>query len=273
MQIGPGTLAVEVSSADNGNGWAEIKLRGSVGTLSNGKVNRDGIGAVAYFTPEDGKTAIRPIIGGSSYASQDSLAANFGMGAATSGTVEILWPGGVRNRLVDVEPGEKILFPEIPCDFASQGEDRAGYTQCVTSSLDELVAAGVIGQQERARFIKGAFACQPSDTTLCLAGGRFQAEVAWKNFAGETGMGHVFTSGDQHGSFYFFNSEVLEFHVNLIDACELRNRFWVFAAASTNVEYTLTVTDIETQTVKSYTNQLGKAAPAITDTEAFATCP
>ncbi len=51
------------------------------------------------------------------------------------------------------------------------------------------------------------------------------------------------------------------------------NNFWVFAAASTNVEVKLTVTDTETGEVKEYTNPLGQAAPAVTDTAAFATCP
>ncbi|MEE8526550.1 MAG: hypothetical protein V3T72_21655, partial [Thermoanaerobaculia bacterium] len=62
--------------------------------------------------------------------------------------------------------------------------------------------------------------------------------------------------------------------VKMVDACNSQfNSFWVFAAATTNVEYTLTVTDSDTGVVKTYFNPLGNAAPAITDTEAFATCP
>ena len=46
----------------------------------------------------------------------------------------------------------------------------------------------------------------------------------------------------------------------------------MFSAATTNVEYTLTVTDTLTAESKSYRNELGTSAPAITDTGAFAAC-
>jgi hypothetical protein len=47
----------------------------------------------------------------------------------------------------------------------------------------------------------------------------------------------------------------------------------VFAAATTNVEYTLTVTDTRTSVSKVYMNELGQPAAAVTDTQAFSTCP
>ena len=61
--------------------------------------------------------------------------------------------------------------------------------------------------------------------------------------------------------------------VKVLNGCALNNRYWVFAAATTDVGYTLRVTDTETGRIKTYTNQVGQAAPAITDTDAFATCP
>ncbi len=53
-------------------------------------------------------------------------------------------------------------------------------------------------------------------------------------------------------------------------------QFWVFCAATTNVEFTIVVTDTATNSsgqLVEYFNPLGQAAQAITDTEAFATCP
>jgi hypothetical protein len=61
--------------------------------------------------------------------------------------------------------------------------------------------------------------------------------------------------------------------IKVLDGCNINNRYWVFAAATTNVEYTLRVTDTETGASKQYRNPLGQASPAITDTSAFATCP
>ena len=61
--------------------------------------------------------------------------------------------------------------------------------------------------------------------------------------------------------------------VKILDGCGFNDHFWVFAAATTNVEYTLSVTDTQTGITKQYFNPLGTAAAAITDTGAFATCP
>lgn len=44
---------------------------------------------------------------------------------------------------------------------------------------------------------------------------------------------------------------------------------WVYAAATTNVEYTLQVTDVFTGETATYFNPLGEAAPAVTDTKAL----
>jgi hypothetical protein len=153
-EILPGDLAVEINSADNGNGWAEVTTKGTVGLTRRGSVNRDGIGAVVKFTPEGGPTSTRPILGGSSYASQDALAANFGLGTARQGTVDILWPGGVRNRLHNVRPGEKIVFPEIPCSIDETHFGR--YLGCVATSIFELRVRRMLGARDAVRFFNSA---------------------------------------------------------------------------------------------------------------------
>jgi len=61
--------------------------------------------------------------------------------------------------------------------------------------------------------------------------------------------------------------------VKVLDGCGVNDRFWVFHAATTSVEYTLTVTDTVTGQVRRYENPLGRNAPAVTDTDAFDVCP
>jgi hypothetical protein len=100
-----GTLSVELNKGDNDNHWVKIKLLGSKGLTPGGRTNRDGIGAVVSFTPARGRPSMRPIVGGSSYASQDSLSSLFGLGKGRRGTADILWPGGTRNRLYDLDAG------------------------------------------------------------------------------------------------------------------------------------------------------------------------
>jgi hypothetical protein len=151
-----GTLSVEINSATNGNSWVEGRTVGTKGITSGGRVNRDGIGAVVLFTPDQGKSVMRPVVGGSSYASQDSLAATFGLGSAERGTIEVRWPGGVRNRLYDVRHGERIVLPEIPYSFDVPGLGAAEYEARVGRALDQLVEAGVLSQAERARLLASA---------------------------------------------------------------------------------------------------------------------
>jgi hypothetical protein len=116
--------------------------------------------------------------------------------------------------------------------------------------------------------------CTPSSDTLCLGNeGRFRATVEWKDFSNNTGSRQVLDTSGDTGTFFFFNPGSPEVTVRLTDRCQYNNHFWVFYAGTTNVEYTLTVTDPNSDQTKSYFNPLGMPAAAITDTSAFATCP
>ena len=151
-----GTLSVEVNSADNGNGWVEVRTLGAAGLVPGARVNRDGIGAVVRVTPAAGRPTLRPVLGGSGYASQDSLTLLFGLGRAPEGTVEVLWPGGVRNRLYGVAAGERLVFPEIPCDFRPTGSEDGSYRSCLDEALDRLAADGHLTHREAERFLESA---------------------------------------------------------------------------------------------------------------------
>ncbi len=151
-----GTLSVELNSATSFNRSVKLTLRGSVGEVANAKANRDGIGAVAFFTPRSGKQAMSPVLGGASHASQHALTRHFGLGQAWSGMAEVLWPGGVRNRLYGVRAGEHVTLPEIPCSFSADWPNRRAYRNCVQSALGELRSAGVISRRERDRLLDSA---------------------------------------------------------------------------------------------------------------------
>ena len=79
--------------------------------------------------------------------------------------------------------------------------------------------------------------------------------------------------GSDTGLFFFSDADNWELLVKVLDGCRFNGHFWVFAAATTNVEYTLTVTDTQSGSVNEFHNPLGQASPAILDTSAFATCP
>jgi enediyne biosynthesis protein E4 len=154
-----GDLSVQINKG-NTNHSATVRTLGSVGITPGGRVNRDGVGAVVKFTPKGSPAAIRPVIAGSSFASQDALEGTFGMGRHGVGTVEVLWPGGVRNKLFDVNAGERITFPEIPCSYDDTSLPLRSYVTCVKGALEDLVAAGELARPQAQRFLNSAIAAR-----------------------------------------------------------------------------------------------------------------
>lgn len=148
--------------------------------------------------------------------------------------------------------------------------------------------ACVAGTLEDQALMRGSFGANPPespqvwdlsalDAMYVLHVGnsnRFEVRVTGKDFSNQPFFGKV-VQGHQSldaGLFYFFSAENWELMIKVLDACGINNHFWVFAAATTNVEYTIKVTDKVTGVEKTYRNPLGMAASAITDIEAFATC-
>ena len=118
--------------------------------------------------------------------------------------------------------------------------------------------------------------CVEGPETLCLGeDGRFKVEIFWRDQNDNSGPGQAVTIGRRDsGLFYFFNENNIEMLVKVLNACALQfESYFVFFAATTNVEFTLTVTDTEADVLKQYFNPLGMAADPIQDTRAFETCP
>jgi plastocyanin len=117
--------------------------------------------------------------------------------------------------------------------------------------------------------------CVAGPTTLCLNNGRFRAEIDWRNANGPgEGQAVPLPSAPDSGLFYFFSPTNIEMLLKVLNACVPPfNRFWVFYAATTNVEFTLTVTDTQTGRVNVYVNPLNQVASPVQDVNAFATCP
>ncbi len=138
---------------------------------------------------------------------------------------------------------------------------------------------GTLGNDDKAGILvlypNVGTSCTPSATVMCLNSNRFKLEGTFRVPAGTTMNANVTTipGVTDSGLFWFFSSTNLEMLIKVLNACPLNSRYWVFYAATTNVEFTITVTDTQTSTVKTYSNPLGLAAPPIQDTDAFATCP
>jgi hypothetical protein len=118
-----------------------------------------------------------------------------------------------------------------------------------------------------------SFSCAPSATAMCLSNDRFRLQVFWRVPNGTAGNGQVTGCGTaDSGIFWFFNEANWELMVKVLNGCGLNDSFWVFAAATTNIEFTLRVRDTHTGEVKMYFNPQGQSADALTDTGAFPGC-
>lgn len=112
-------------------------------------------------------------------------------------------------------------------------------------------------------------------SSLCITPNRFLVTSKWWVVgSGLRGNGTVVPgSSSTSGLFWFFGSDNWELLVKVLDGCGVNNRKWVYAAGTTDQHFQLVVTDVKAGVTKRYFNYNGQAAPAITDSDAFATCP
>ena len=130
----------------------------------------------------------------------------------------------------------------------------------------QVVKGGPIGTASSADGL-----CADGEGALCLRE-RFTVDVAWRAADGTAGSGVVALQTTESGLFWFFEESNWEMLVKVLDGCSFNEHFWVFAALTTDVEVTLTITDRASGEQRVYRNPPGVAAPAITDTSAFDTC-
>ncbi|UCF38505.1 MAG: hypothetical protein JSU96_06605 [Acidobacteriota bacterium] len=170
------------------------------------------------------------------------------------------------------------VFPDSRSD-GFEGSVEICYANGAPGTYVAPTAIGVFNNPQGPQFSSSALQttspnCESSPNTLCLNDGRFKVEVDWQEEGQSTpqraGVSH---QRDDSGLFHFVDSSNWELLVKVLDGCDLNDRFWVFAAATTNVEFDLTVTDTIAGQSRTFSNPLGTPAGAITDTSAFATCP
>ncbi|MEE8523316.1 MAG: PKD domain-containing protein, partial [Thermoanaerobaculia bacterium] len=156
---------------------------------------------------------------------------------------------------------------------AAEASPSHTYTETGTYTVTLTVSNGAMTETLSRDLEVRDNVCVASGSTVCLNRNRFQVTVDWRDFDGVSGSGTLAPAGsDDSGLFWFFDEANWEMLVKVLDGCGFNDRFWVFAAATTNVEYTLRVVDTLTGYVSEYVNPLGIAAGAITDSSAFATC-
>jgi hypothetical protein len=201
--------------------------------------------------------------------------------ALSTTEIRLTWQDHATN-----ETGYRVEMKTFGGEFVDVGGVGAGATAADISGLDP--ATGYVFRVRASS--DGPFSaysneasastraepgpCVPDADTLCLNGGRFRVEVRWETPDGATGVGSVAPAGvDDSGLFWFFQPTNWEMLVKVLEGCGFNHHYWVFFAATTNVELVVAVTDTQTGEVKTYFNPQGRSADAVTDIDALHGCP
>lgn len=212
----------------------------------------EGTRMIDIFPGKNGShvTGLTPIPGGVFFSANDGT----GVGHepwVSAGTAQ------TTGRVADLLPGHESSFPGPAVRmgntlyFSARGADIG--RELFALDLDRL-----------------RFGNCPADS-LCLLNQRFRVRMQWRT-DNASGAAQNVSATDSSGLFSFFQRDNWEAMVKVLDGCDINGHFWVFAAASTDLGYTLTVEDTQTGERRTYTNPTGIAAPAINDIEAFTGC-
>ena len=112
--------------------------------------------------------------------------------------------------------------------------------------------------------------CAETSERLCFFD-RFQAEVTWSDFEGGVGRGMRFAT-ESSKAFWFFDPDVPELAIKILDGTPINGSYWVYLASLTNVAFELRITDLVTGREQLWTNEAGEFA-SFGDVTAFPVTP
>ena len=221
-------------------------------------------------------------------------------GSAGSVSAEVIATGGTATEDADFLPvTETVTFgagdtssKSVMIPIFNDGEDEG--VETIHVELSGPGGGAVLGDPDATDVAilddEGLDDCDAEDPrTLCLGqGGRFKVQVSFRNRV--PGGGTTTDRGQalplirevdgeirpvvDSGLFTFFDPDNAELLVKVLPFCfPPIDHFAVFYGATTNVEFTLTVTDTQQGEVFFRSNPLGQAAEPVLATNALDTCP
>ncbi len=188
--------------------------------------------------------------------------------ALAAGADGNLWGAGF-GKLKRITPGGSTTTFSIPTETANWFA-----TLDMAAAPDGSIWIADHHNSQIVRFSQPeATTCVADATTLCLNNGRFRVRADWRTRDGSNGQGRGVALTSDSGYFWFFDAANVEVVVKVLNGCGSNSRYWTFAGGLTDVNVILTVTDMQTGAVKTYTNPQGTPFQPIQDTDAFAACP
>lgn len=269
-----------------GASWSELDAGGAPGGVGSGSL------AVAVNYRGGGFTALTcvPVVGGATYV----LGGDFFVPATPDdGFAELTVLPYTKDNCWGTIP-DGPAPPVLDVAVASPDWQHR-------SSADYVVPAGTRSLAIRASAFHslgtlfGAFSANfdnvslvgevPTDVPLNLyvggsdgpgaRKGQFAVSATWHAYDGSSGPALPQRLTVDSGYLWFFAPNNIELTVKVLDACNaaLGDRFWVFIAGMTDVQVDITVEDLATGAVKTYSSPLGTPFATITDTTGFPCSP
>jgi ELWxxDGT repeat protein len=168
----------------------------------------------------------------------------------------------------EVASGARRAYRHAPGDLCGRA-DTAAFPAAAARG-DRLVDPGEDPRGGAAAAPRAAGACVPGPTTLCLRDGRFAVGTSFADprRGGAPSPAPAIPGGDESGFFAFFGEQNFELGVKILDGTPVNGKHWLFHAALTDVEYTLTAVDTSTGEVRAYRHAPGRLCGGA-DTAAF----
>jgi photosystem II stability/assembly factor-like uncharacterized protein len=182
---------------------------------------------------------------------------------------------GLTTTVTDTKTGSSRVYTNARGHAAPPVEDTSAF-DCQSGDAVPAAAPEAAGEARPPSpdLLAAAADCAADANTLCI-GGRYRLQVTYKagSLAG-SGIAIPLSSlgVTQGGLFWFFGSDNPEMLIKVLDACAFNQKHWVFFSATTDVGFTVTVTDTQTGASVPYTNAEGTAARPVLDVAALP-CP
>ncbi|MCY3929154.1 MAG: leucine-rich repeat domain-containing protein [Acidobacteria bacterium] len=163
--------------------------------------------------------------------------------------------------VTDRETGEFREYRNPPGEICGRGDTMAFPAESGAGTPSGFRLPDRVGASQSADCPAGA---------LCLQDGRFQVTSTWSNPAkGETGVGTPIPDTDSAGYMWFFSPGNIELVLKVLDGRWFNDSWWVYASALTDVDYTITVLDTDTEASRTYTNNPARPFCGFGDIGAF----
>ncbi len=209
------------------------------------------LGTFARWDPRGGRLVV----------SQSAFVGRTTLVAAAPEFDDVLFLGTEEGRLYRSNDGGE-LWTEL------ERPAGAARLQALRWRGTTALIASEVGVLRNSRLLEAD--CTPGDSSSCLSGSRFLAEVSYRMApTGPSFPGKPVELTESTSAFWFFDEDNVEVVVKLVDGCAVNGHHWVYATGLTDVAVELVVTDTVSGVDWSLATSVGEAFRPVFDVEAL----